>query len=121
PTRWDLGFHPTCLHWLTKWSTNGVCCIALGLFLAQTRSAAAYGECRELKVKQTSSGLVANCHSSPVADLEGYSHLVRVPDLTTRIVGHYEKHAVAWDRDRQSNYWNDKIWHAGSSTDLAKA
>jgi SAM-dependent methyltransferase len=32
-------------------------------------------------------------------------------DLAKRIVGHYEKHAAAWDRDRQDSYWNDKIWH----------
>src|SRR5262245_25625403 len=32
-------------------------------------------------------------------------------DLARRIVGHYEKHAVAWDADRQIGYWNDKIWH----------
>ena len=43
-----------------------------------------------------------------VADLEGYSYLVGVADLANR---HYEKHAVAWDRDRQSNCWNDKVWH----------
>ena len=32
-------------------------------------------------------------------------------DLASRIVGHYEQHAVAWDADRQNSYWNDKIWH----------
>jgi SAM-dependent methyltransferase len=32
-------------------------------------------------------------------------------DLSKRIVGHYEKHARAWDRDRQNCYWNDKVWH----------
>src|SRR5215470_2103601 len=32
-------------------------------------------------------------------------------DFAKRIVGHYEKHAVAWDRDRQNSYWNDKVWH----------
>ncbi len=32
-------------------------------------------------------------------------------DLANRIVGHYEKHAVAWDRDRQNGSWNDKVWH----------
>lgn len=32
-------------------------------------------------------------------------------DLAGRIIGHYEKHAAAWDRDRQSSFWNDKIWH----------
>jgi predicted TPR repeat methyltransferase len=32
-------------------------------------------------------------------------------DLANRIVGHYEKHATAWDALRQSCSWNDKIWH----------
>lgn len=36
-------------------------------------------------------------------------------DLADRIAGHYEKHALAWDRDRQSGVrngnWNDKGWH----------
>ena len=36
-------------------------------------------------------------------------------DLAGRIVGHYEKHAFAWVRDRQcsarSGIWNDKSWH----------
>jgi SAM-dependent methyltransferase len=32
-------------------------------------------------------------------------------DFARKIVGHYEKHAVAWDRDRQNSYWNDKVWH----------
>ena len=31
--------------------------------------------------------------------------------IATRIVGHYDKHAAAWDRDRQNSYWNDKVWH----------
>lgn len=34
-----------------------------------------------------------------------------MPDLAKRIVGHYEKHAAAWDRDRQNSHWNDRIWH----------
>ena len=34
-----------------------------------------------------------------------------MPDFADRIIGHYEKHAAAWDRDRQNSYWNDKIWH----------
>ncbi len=34
-----------------------------------------------------------------------------MPDLAKRIVGHYEKHAAAWDRDRQNSQWNDRIWH----------
>jgi len=32
-------------------------------------------------------------------------------DLANRIIGHYEKHAAAWDSLRQSCPWNDKIWH----------
>jgi len=32
-------------------------------------------------------------------------------DLADRIVAHYEKHAAAWDRDRQNSHWNDKVWH----------
>lgn len=36
-------------------------------------------------------------------------------ELAERIIGHYEKHAFAWDRDRQSSArsgaWNDKGWH----------
>jgi SAM-dependent methyltransferase len=31
--------------------------------------------------------------------------------LASRIIGHYEKHATAWDADRQNASWNDKIWH----------
>jgi hypothetical protein len=31
--------------------------------------------------------------------------------FASKIVGHYEKHAIAWDRDRQNSYWNDKAWH----------
>ncbi|MCB1503360.1 MAG: methyltransferase domain-containing protein [Hyphomicrobiaceae bacterium] len=38
-----------------------------------------------------------------------------VHDLAEKIVEHYEKHAVAWDRDRQSHVrngiWKDKGWH----------
>jgi SAM-dependent methyltransferase len=32
-------------------------------------------------------------------------------NLASRVVGHYEKHAIAWDADRRNSYWNDKIWH----------
>jgi len=32
-------------------------------------------------------------------------------DPASRIVGHDEKHALAWDADRQTSYWNDKVWH----------
>jgi SAM-dependent methyltransferase len=32
-------------------------------------------------------------------------------DLADRIIGHYERHAASWDADRQSSFWNDKVWH----------
>lgn len=32
-------------------------------------------------------------------------------DLAGRIIAHYEKHAAAWDRDRQNSFWNDRVWH----------
>ena len=31
--------------------------------------------------------------------------------LASRIIGHYEKHATAWDADRQNSFWSDKVWH----------
>lgn len=43
-----------------------------------------------------------------------------IKDFAGRIVGHYEKHAVAWDRDRQNSYWNDKVWHDRFVGRLAK-
>jgi SAM-dependent methyltransferase len=46
-----------------------------------------------------------------IVDAGESSHLIRMSDLADRIVGHYEKHAAAWDRDRQDSYWNDKVWH----------
>lgn len=50
-----------------------------------------------------------------------------MPDLADRIVGHYDKHAAAWDHDRQISYWNDRLWqdrfidrlaHGGKVLDL---
>jgi SAM-dependent methyltransferase len=41
----------------------------------------------------------------------GACYFVAMPDFADRIIGHYEKHAAAWDRDRQNSYWNDKVWH----------
>jgi SAM-dependent methyltransferase len=41
----------------------------------------------------------------------GACYFVAMPDLADRIIGHYEKHAAAWDRDRQNSHWNDKVWH----------
>ena len=32
-------------------------------------------------------------------------------DLADRIIGHYERHATAWDEDRARGTWNDKPWH----------
>jgi hypothetical protein len=34
-----------------------------------------------------------------------------VDRLSDCIVGHYERHATAWDADRASSAWNDKPWH----------
>jgi SAM-dependent methyltransferase len=36
-----------------------------------------------------------------------------------RIVAHYQKHAHAWDQDRQRS-WNDKVWHDRFIALLAK-
>jgi ubiquinone/menaquinone biosynthesis C-methylase UbiE len=34
-----------------------------------------------------------------------------VDRLSDRIIGHYERHATAWDADRAGSGWNDKPWH----------
>jgi trans-aconitate methyltransferase len=31
-------------------------------------------------------------------------------DLASLIIGHYERHAIAWDADRRAAAWNDKLW-----------
>ena len=31
-------------------------------------------------------------------------------DLADLIIGHYERHALAWDADRRATGWNDKHW-----------
>lgn len=31
--------------------------------------------------------------------------------LSDLIIGHYERHATAWDKDRASSAWNDRPWH----------
>jgi SAM-dependent methyltransferase len=31
-------------------------------------------------------------------------------DLANRIIGHYERHALAWDADRRAAGWNEKSW-----------
>jgi SAM-dependent methyltransferase len=38
--------------------------------------------------------------------------------LASRIIGHYEKHATAWDDDRQNSGWNDRVWHDLFTTSL---
>jgi SAM-dependent methyltransferase len=32
-------------------------------------------------------------------------------EFADRIIGHYERHAIAWDGDRARAVWNDKPWH----------
>ncbi len=32
-------------------------------------------------------------------------------DLSDLIIGHYERHARAWESDRRNGGWNDKPWH----------
>jgi ubiquinone/menaquinone biosynthesis C-methylase UbiE len=37
-------------------------------------------------------------------------------NLSDLIIDHYERHAAAWDRDRQDSGWNDKFGTTVSST-----
>jgi 2-polyprenyl-3-methyl-5-hydroxy-6-metoxy-1,4-benzoquinol methylase len=39
------------------------------------------------------------------------THIGSMTHLADRIIEHYERHATAWDSDRQNSAWNDKIWH----------
>jgi len=39
------------------------------------------------------------------------AHIGRMTHPAKRIIGHYERHATAWDADRQNSGWNDKVWH----------
>lgn len=32
-------------------------------------------------------------------------------NLADNIIGHYEKHALAWDADRRNSHWAEKPWH----------
>jgi SAM-dependent methyltransferase len=41
-------------------------------------------------------------------------------DLPGKIIGHYERHASAWDADRRASGWNDRIWHDRFVALLAK-
>lgn len=36
---------------------------------------------------------------------------IRMQEAADRIIGHYERHASAWDADRGKAAWNDKPWH----------
>jgi SAM-dependent methyltransferase len=55
---------------------------------------------------------VSSSGIGPVADSARIPHFDSMTDhVADRIVGHYEQHAVEWDRDRQNSHWNDKIWH----------
>jgi SAM-dependent methyltransferase len=40
-----------------------------------------------------------------------HSQVLTMTSLADRIIAHYEKHAAAWDHDRQASFWNDKVWH----------
>jgi len=39
------------------------------------------------------------------------AHIGSMTHLANRIMEHYERHATAWDSDRQNSAWNDKVWH----------
>src|SRR5882757_3814533 len=32
-------------------------------------------------------------------------------ETADQIIGHYERHALAWDADRRAAGWSDKPWH----------
>jgi len=49
--------------------------------------------------------------SDSLVEVTGVVHHSGMSDLAKRIVGHYERHALAWDGDRQNSPWNDKSWH----------
>lgn len=40
--------------------------------------------------------------------------------VSDRIIGHYERHARAWDADRRNGGWNDKPWHDRFAAALPK-
>jgi SAM-dependent methyltransferase len=39
------------------------------------------------------------------------AHIGSMTHPASRIIEHYERHATAWDSDRQNGAWNDKVWH----------
>jgi hypothetical protein len=49
--------------------------------------------------------------SRPIATLGRPRNIWPMTHLASRIIEHYEKHATAWDRDRQNAGWNDQVWH----------
>ena len=48
---------------------------------------------------------------SAVALFAVATHIGSMTELASRIIGHYEKHATAWDADRRRLGWNDQGWH----------
>jgi len=37
-------------------------------------------------------------------------HIRAMSKFSDRIIAHYERHAIAWDSDRQAGIWTDRIW-----------
>jgi SAM-dependent methyltransferase len=64
--------------------------------------------------EQANRALNDRCAGSQRDSLVEVTRVVHYPgmsDLAKRIIGHYEQHALTWDRDRQNSPWNDKGWH----------
>ena len=53
----------------------------------------------------------AGSQNDSLVDVIGVVHQSRMRDLAKHIVDHYERHALAWDGDRQNSPWNDRRWH----------
>jgi ubiquinone/menaquinone biosynthesis C-methylase UbiE len=41
-------------------------------------------------------------------------------DLSVLIIDHYERHAEAWDADRQSASWGERCWHERFAASLSQ-
>jgi 2-polyprenyl-3-methyl-5-hydroxy-6-metoxy-1,4-benzoquinol methylase len=39
------------------------------------------------------------------------ANVATMKQFARQIIEHYEKHATAWDSDRQNSAWNDQVWH----------
>ena len=39
------------------------------------------------------------------------ANIATMKQFAGQIIEHYEKHATAWDSDRQNSAWNDRVWH----------